>query len=57
MIREEMVNEYIRLYYEKKTRLSYAKNYAMMLELWIQFTPEERELVDHSINPPKNDTK
>ena len=44
--RSDLIKEYLSLYYERVNRVSFSKNYNRMQDLWIEFTPQERQIVN-----------
>lgn len=45
-LRKELIYEYVRLYYEKDTRITFRQNYTKMTDLWVSFSNEERASVN-----------
>lgn len=48
--RNELIREYVQMYYERTNRTSFAKNYNRMIDMWIDFTPEERTIINKRLS-------
>jgi len=48
--RNELIDEYVNMYYERTKRTSFTKNYNRMIDMWIEFTPEERTIINKRLS-------
>lgn len=48
-IRENLITEYFNIYNIRNRKESFTKNYNRMSELWLEFTDDERELVNRRL--------
>lgn len=48
-IRENLITEYFNIYNIRNQKESFTKNYHRMSELWLNFSDEERELINRRL--------
>ena len=48
-IREDLITEYFNIYNIRNQKESFTKNYQRMSELWLDFSDEERALVNRRL--------
>ena len=48
-IRENLITEYFNIYNVRNNKTSFTKNYHRMSELWLDFSDEERALINRRL--------
>ena len=48
-IREDLITEYFNIYNIRNNKESFTKNYHRMSELWLDFSDEERALINRRL--------